>query len=485
MTIKSRLYSIQNRFHQSIQESSRIYLGNLSQELKTYYCEYDKEFTKGWRKSCKNKLLDSCLGSSLILCGDYHSSAQAPRTVLRISRAVIPQIRNQKRKPYLCLEWLSPEHNLWVQRYQQGLITKEVFLKKVGFQKWGFQWENYEPLFAFARKFRIPILGVSPRSSCSLENRDLFTASILANWLEREPQGLFICLMGDLHLAQKHLPQKIKDELQKKKTRRTMVIIHQNHENLYLKFRRKNARFRAEILISKPNTFCVLNSSPWMKLSRHLQWLDNQELQGEERIDCFLRIQQSITGFLGIPSSFLEDGSAIDPRDLSDNLNHLAAFTAKRIHARLRGQEVLNNPFQVKRHFYSLVWSEALGWLGSRIINPDRKVPGLYDLTKKPLLNYFQTEKEMKGKSKKARALIWYRFVQNQRSSALVQFTEAAGRLLGHALYGLIERNKMSASSLRSLFQNPCESQAEDLYFFWLKKIDRLKLRDFASKEKL
>lgn len=364
-------------------------------------------------------------------------------------------------------------------------MTKEAFLKKVGFRKWGFQWENYEPLFAFARKFRIPVLGVSPQSSCSLVNRDLFTASILANWLEREPQGFFICLMGDLHLAQKHLPQKIKNELQKKKTRRAMLVIHQNHENLYLKFRRKNAKLRGEILISKPNTFCILNSSPWMKLSRHLQWLDNQELQGEERIDCFLRIQKTITQFLGIPSIFLEDGSEINLKDLSENLNHLAAFTAKRIHARLRGQEVLTNPFQVKSHFYSLVWSEALGWLGSRIINPDRKVPGLYDLTKGPLLNYFPVEKKMRGKSKKARALIWLSFVQNQRPSVLVQIYQAAGGLLGHALYSLIERNQISASCLRGLFQNPCESQAEELYFFWLKKIDRLKLRDFTSKEKL
>jgi len=489
MTIKKRLYSSQNRFHQSIHESSRMYVGNLPKELKTYYREYDKEFEGPLRKANKNKFLSSCLASSLILCGDYHSSEQAQRTVLRLIRYLRSPLKKQKKIPHLCFEFLRAKDNLWVQSYQSGRISEETFLKRIEFYKWGFSWKNYEPLFHFAKKFKIPIIGMSDKYNASLAIRDDFAASLLANWLEKVPQGVFICLMGDYHLASQHLPKKIKEKLKLKAIKRKTVVIHQNHDELYLRFRRKENQKKVEVVELKKNVFCILNSPPWMKLHRHLQWLQSQELQGEERLDYFLKIQQTIAGFLQAPKKILSDGGDIEFESLGSNLNELASLAAKKIHQQWSGCDLKEN--KLRSQFYTLVWSEALGWLGSKIINPDRKIPGLQDFLQiqqtkgEEIAQYFKLEKKMMSQKSESRGILLGKFMKNQSPRNRVRSYQSAGRLLGQGLFEMIERGKISFPKVRSLFKKSFLYDGENQYFYWIEKVDQLNLRDFSSRDQL
>src|SRR5207253_2986824 len=60
------------------------------------------------------------------------------------------------------------------------------------------------------------------------------------------------------------------------------------------------------------------------------------------------------------------------------SINHAAAQAAIYLHAKLSGFcRVFEKP---RRDFYSFVWVEALGFLGSKIINHKRKCNGPKDL---------------------------------------------------------------------------------------------------------
>ncbi|NBT58718.1 hypothetical protein EBT16_08045, partial [bacterium] len=471
--------------------SARRYLGDLPAHLKNYSLEYSKELRSYSKITFKNNILDEILGAQIILCGDYHSSPQAQRTVLRILRQILPRVKKERKNLYLGLEFLRAQDTIRAQQVLRSEISEDRFLETIGFHRWGFLWQNYAPLVKLAQDWQIPLFGLSPERMGPLQARDAFAARVICNWTQQDPNSILFCLMGDLHLAQNHLPEEIRTELKNRQQSKKILTIHQNYDDLYWKLVQKQKENKGEVIQLKKDVFCILNTAPWVKLQSHLNSVE-QTPNAEEMLDSSDTILQLIEGiayFLELKKTQIGSGADLDVRASgksesyfsyadrifylgAPNLNHLAKLSSQYVHSKLSG---FKGSFEEPaRDFYPMVWTEVLGFLGSKIINPNRKCQGIIDF---------------KTSSEPAMKLAW-RHINKERvpaESEVPLYPEVAkllGKLLGQALFELILKNKLSLSALRDLYGTPFGAESESLYFDWCTKVDQFSLRHFSSKQK-
>lgn len=440
MLPRTALIQIQRSMYDKLKEHASSMFGGLSPQLKQYFHQYQKEFQKFSALSTKRELLLEVLEGQVIFFGDYHTLSQAQRTVIRILRDSIRVLHRKKRKVILALEMLTPKHDEWVEKFLRGKITEKEFLQRIGFQEnWGFAWENYRDLFEFARENRVEIRGINHPGSQnrpSLKARDQFAAKVIADMTLKDPTAIIFTLIGDLHLAEKHLPLELKRVLGKEKAKRKTVIIHQNLEKLYWQLVERGLENFVDVVQIKKNVFCVMNTPPWVKLKSHLNWAElmaeagtipplETAAQAFEEMDYSHEVQDltlTLAQFLGVKLPKMDDFQIYGPLDLdllkksqkqksrrgsfvqalnskyakvfrsyfipekniiilnSLSLNHVAAQSSLYLHSNLSGfRDVFENP---KRDFYRFVWVEALGFLGAKVINPKRKCNGRLDLRK-------------------------------------------------------------------------------------------------------
>ncbi|NBX76586.1 MAG: hypothetical protein EBQ92_08530 [Proteobacteria bacterium] len=509
MVARNRLLNCQKRLSQSFRRSARMYLGDLPAHLKRYSLEYYRELSSYKKITCKNNILDEVMESQIILCGDYHSSSQAQRTVLRILREILHSIKKEKKTLYLGLEILRAQDNIRAQQIKNSEISEAQFLDAISFHRWGFNWENYAPLFDFARQWKLSLFGLSPDRMGSLESRDAFAARVISNWAQQDPNAVIFCLMGDLHLAQNHLPQEIKSELKNKRVSKRVLTIHQNYDDLYWKLVEKKRESQGEVVELSKDVFCILNTAPWIKLQSHLSSVE--EVSGVEESyepsDTALQLIEGIAYFLGIKKKEIGNGADIDIRESQDsrstfsysekvfylgspNLNHLAKLSSQYLHSKLSG---FSGDFEdPQRDFYPWVWAETLGYLGSKIINPKRKCQGINDFKSasdpamKTAYRHLKKEFLVSKTGVKPSSSFWPKkkytvdeVMQSQKVALLL------GKLLGQAMFELILKNKISLSFLRELFKTSFGAEAESLYFEWCRKVDSYSLRSFSYREKL
>lgn len=456
MLPRTHLIRLQRALYDRLKVGSRESLGELSPELQKYLREYQRDFATYEKPTTKRELLMEVLASQIVFCGDYHTLSQAQRTVIRILRETVKVLKRKKKTLVLALEMLSEQDLPYVQKFLAGRLSERGLLQKTEFRKrWGFAWENYRELFYFAREERLRVMALSQnRKKTSLKARDAFAAKVLCDMTEEDPDALVFTLIGDLHLATNHLPGKLKAELRGRRLERGVLVIHQNHEEYYWDLVEQGMENFVEVIKVKPRIYCVMNTTPWVKLQSHLKWLEtvSEVTIGTSALSDFgkaldlLDHSHEVVSILSILKEFFEitepipDGFYINgPLDLSFleriaqkktltqkeqrilshsikefdsqffprenilfltnlSLNHLAAQSAYFIHSYLSGfQGVFERP---NRDFYTFLWIEALAFLSSKVMNPKRQCLGFYDLKRK--LREFRKSGE--GKSSQAKA---------------------------------------------------------------------------------
>lgn len=456
MLPRTHLIRLQRALYDKLKVGARTTLGGLSPELQRYFREYQQDFKSYERPTTKRELLMEVLASQVVFCGDYHTLSQAQRTVIRILRDTIKILKRKKRSLVLALEMLSEEDLPSVRKFLQGKLSEQRFLAKTRFrERWGFQWENYRELFLFAKEEGVSIIALGRHNlNAPLKVRDKYASRILAEMTKEDPDALIFSLMGDLHLAQKHLPSDFKAELKKKRLDRSVLVIHQNHEQFYWELVEQGMEQFVEVIRMKPRVYCVMNATPWVKLQSHLKWIEtlSEGSPGKNALSDYARAidlldhSHEVTSMISILRDFFEISDPIPedfrirgPLDLSFlervqenktytrmqqkilsremgefesiffpkedilfltnlSINHIAVQTAYYMHSTLSHfSGIFERPGV---DFYTFVWIEALAFLCSKVVNPKRQCHGMIDLRRK-LRSY---RKKKLGKSTNAKA---------------------------------------------------------------------------------
>lgn len=406
------------RLLNQVRSQVRHLSGPLSADLQEYLKAYNREFRSKWEVCSLQVFHKELTETRLVLGGDFHAFSQAQRLHLRI-------LRDLQRPLVLALECFESRSQKRIDEFLADEISEEEFIKKIGWEKrWGFPWENYSPLLAWAKKQGVPVIGLNryeaKRDYASLERRDAHAAQKIKSTIKKYPEHLVYVIFGDLHLAQGHLPLALEEALGFDPK---PLILMQNPEELYFRMARKGLEGQVEWLRASRRRFCHISSPPWVKWQSYLMFLEHNFDRGlqdsEEELDLTDQLgslvvflcrdlnvhvsvdelavyspgQLSVENLMTKPLSkseraialrlIQEDRSFYIPEQglvyLSRlSINHAAALAGRFIHSQLSGCRRLF--WDQPRDFHQAIWIEAVGFFFSKLINHRRKAESLRSL---------------------------------------------------------------------------------------------------------
>ena len=468
--------------------------------------------------------------SRLVFVGDYHTNKQSQRAFIRLLRLTTPN-------PNLVigLEIIRHAHQIFVDAYLKNQISESDFLKKIGFKEyWYFDlWENFKPIFDFAREKNIPIVGIEKFSSSgrSLAKRDEETAKLIGDYFEKHPETQMMVLMGDLHVSSNHLTQKTKDIFKKKKIPYSHVIVYQNCEAIYWKLAEAAQEHKVEVVRVRSHEYALMTTPPIIWQQSFLNWLENEEgaIDYEDAKHSFLEILKQVAAFLEIPVpheseevdvftcgdfSFLKwlereesfskkDFLKIKEQILSSesycipqkkivyfgnlSLNHAGEEAAHYLKFLVSGPEV---PRDLVDAFYTNILHEALGFFGSKIINHKRKC--FHHREYQNLIGYWRDNPSRERRFEIEMALLILQHMQydqkkfevppmryfRMKPKLFLGVTHGLGYILGDKLYYGLLSQEISKQDIRDLFKSPWREEGEPFltYRRLLKKLKTVKI---------
>src|SRR3989338_210538 len=413
LTPREELLKLQRQIYRNNQKIINDSILVQESNFKKYEQTYRKAIRRYQSVSTAEEMLKVVRHADIIYVGDYHTCHQSQRSFLRILKAVIKKDSDF----IIALELIHHRYQKILERFLAGKISEETFLKKVGLKKhWVFDlWDNFKPIFHFASYHHIPILGINGAGkNASLQERDKAAAKILAKVSQNSSGKKIFVLIGDLHLAPKHLPAEVKAVCKQLKIERKECILYQNSEPIYWDLAESGLEDKTEVVKIADREFCRMNTPPVMCQRSYLNWLEHEEgeidyfdarqsfLDLLDRICLFLKIdlgktKERVEIFTAGDLSFLdkvkesgqftlEEIREIKKQILASesyyiskmryvylanlSVNHAAEEAAHCIKHLCSGNEKAREPGDA---FYANILHEALGFFGSKIANHKRK----------------------------------------------------------------------------------------------------------------
>jgi hypothetical protein len=428
-----RALRLQKRIFRSLKSEASHLLGRPPASILKYEKENQGDFKVANARLTaitKTNLLEVVRQTDVTFIADFHTFDQAQRTALRIIRdAISPEVATAKTTWYIGLELIPSQFQNALDNFQAGKITLELFHKLISYDaEWGFQWSNYEPIFAWAREHQIRIIALNRprqiyqrREEKELLERDQWAAGIITDLFHgagnRPPRPKMIVLYGELHIGTKHLPHQI-TKISRSYLHHPIswVTIHQNEDRLFWKLAEQDREIKTEALKLKKNVYCVFSSTPWAKLQSLVSWIEggfpNSSENEQDDLSIFSTYGKTIAEFLDIAAPTYESVHVftLAQADFLENWEKKKCFTPaelklirfhvthnQRIYIPRAGIAYLgssthngtaelaaihllrtkNNSVNIftfqEDDFFRLILEATFGFFGSLILNPRRK----------------------------------------------------------------------------------------------------------------
>lgn len=289
------LVKLQKALYRQWKRESENLLVQQPSEIRKYHSEFERDFRRKDVGSFikKPELISQVRSHRVTFIADFHTFQQAQRTALRILRSACKSGENWA----VGLELVPSKFQTVLDDYLAGKIEDAEFRKRINYDEaWGFPWENYSPLFEWAKANSIPMIALNrPKEFANLlresdlKERDRWAAGILTDRLAEDPDLKIVVLYGELHVATSHLPTELKSVSQKfwkkqglKVKAPDCLVIHQNHDRIFWKLAdsptKSEAMKTANILELKRGVYCVFSAPPWAKLSSWLNWIEHDQV---------------------------------------------------------------------------------------------------------------------------------------------------------------------------------------------------------------
>jgi len=531
MTPREELLQIQKVISDNLKEGIKAYQSRSSKTFKKYLKDYSKEFKNYDSITNKSNLINEIIKSHIVYIGDYHTLDQSQRTVIKILRELI----DQNRPITLALEMVNLEDQRHLNSFIKGKITEKQFLQSIDYYKnWGFPWRNYKPIFDFAKINKIKLLGLNCKARKEkdlLKKRDVVAAKRIVAETKKYPNNIILVLYGDLHVAERHLPKRTKELLSKNNINRSQIIIYQNSEDLYWNLVKDGKEQSTDVVKIKSGKYCIMNTPPWIKLQTYLNWLERGgdlllspkgtwSDEGYEQIDYYHQIvnyQNTIASFFNLSkkgfelhlytaeeiefidfiNNYMKSRANLSLKEIElirgevffygiclipgENVIYLSTLNINKIaekSSQLLGFKVSKYFPKLGREgdrdfFYSKILFEALGYLGSKVINFKRKCDRLSDYKK--IIKQTKSKK-LKGQLKDQKIIAKLLIEHKTLESSLIKYksklrlpnpqksiyrqpprvflglTKALGCILGDKLFLALMNRSIDKTYLRKIF---------------------------------
>lgn len=400
---------------------------------KRYIRDFHDEFSRLEGLSSFDDLVVACYKADLVYIGDYHALPASQEFAARLLKEIAERSREvvlcvemvHARSQRILDRFMAGE--IGEAEFLRG-IRYDL--------DWGYDWNSFRRLFEVAREHRLAVFGIDcePRSGLRyIRKRDAHAAARVADIVQARPGAKIVCVIGESHLARNHLPRKVTADLKAKGFERRGVIVLQNLEEIYWQLAERGLE-QVDVVTLGPDRFCHFNTGPLAKYEAYRRTIEVWKGDAEDQEDVDLTstlysMIDTILKFLRIDKyghcvrrrgrcrEFLVDAypdvySGLDEGELKhllrghkftqEEVDELAGHLAEmgscyipRINAILIGQmnvvhageeaahfvnlalkgEIDDEaPREMPQHdlFYNGVLEEALGFFGSKLLDPSR-----------------------------------------------------------------------------------------------------------------
>ena len=489
---------------------------------------YEREYAKGVqtyeRRIAQATLTKALQRAQIVYVGDYHTLSQARRSFLRMLRMLPPD-----RPVTLALEFVEGRHQKAIDAYMAREHDEDGFLQRIKHHShWLFgSWPSFRDIFDLARERGYRVIGIDSAGrggrGSALSQRDRYAARRIADAWKKRPDDLVMVLTGELHIAPRHLPDEV-DRLIAEMPRQRMII-YQNCERIYGALQERGLEHEVEAVQISREAYCLINTPPIVCQQSFLNWLHRDEDGDpiEEPEQTFKEYVRLIASFFDLPVNdavddvelttvvdltFLSrlrrrgDFSAHDMRLIREQILQSESYYIPRARMVYLGNLSVNHVSEEATHFlrhvcanandpkllvdafYARCFEEALGFLGSKIINHKRKRAGL---------SYFRRllrdRRAAPGERTLARLVLMHaRMESGARVRGMAQVYEcdadmfnAVTHVLGYRLgdklyYGLVQGHLRKAE-VRDLFFDTFATEGSALTTYLYLKVKTQKVR--------
>jgi uncharacterized iron-regulated protein len=246
-----------------------------------YIRDFIDEFRRYQEISSWDDLVLSCYKADLVYVGDYHalpsSQAFAARLIGEVasrSRKVILAVemvygRNQR----ILDRWMAG-------RMSDDEFKRRIRYDL----EWGYDWNGFKQIFEAARAYGVKVFGIDcpPRNGLRyIHKRDRYAAARLADIFARNPGAKVIVVIGESHLASGHLPAEVRALLQERNLEKRSVRVLQNLEEVYWQLVEAGEEHR-DVVSMAHGTYCVFNASPIAKYESYRQTIHRWKSESGE-----------------------------------------------------------------------------------------------------------------------------------------------------------------------------------------------------------
>ncbi len=490
-----------------------------SPAFRTYEARYRRRTRTYQRPISLQQVHDSVAKADVVYVGDYHTLRSSQQNYLRIAEEAC----RSGRRVVLALEFVEGRHQAALDAFMAGKLGERAFLTRIGHPySGGFDiWPGFAPVFAFARERRLEVVAIDKRASgpTSLARRDAYAASRIAAVARAEDCPLVLALVGQFHVAPPHLPAEVAKRLGT--LGRRPLVVYQNCEELWWSLARRRRVDGTEAVRIRDGELCLIHTSPLVSQQTFLDYLESESgdapLVEGGAAERFRQMAELIGRFVGVDvrgfaeeveigtpadSDFLERAQArgrFGRRELeqirkqilaresyylprarmlwlaSMSLNHAAEETAHFVRHCAIG-DAMDAPRRASDAFYARCMEEALGFFGSRLVNPRRRCEEIAD--------WSETFSRKKGEERQIAAfLLAHKAAETEgpdEAAKLVPLRQdrlfhavshGLGYLLGHRLHRAFEKKHVTRAFIRELFADPL-TDPRATYFALLKMLE-------------
>ncbi len=398
-----------------------------------YIREFEEEFGRFQEVSSYDDLVIACYKADLVYVGDFHALPSSQMFAAKLLGEVASRARHVVLAVEMVYGHHQRVLNRWM---RDEIDDEEFRHRIRYELEWGYDWNSFRQVLDTAREYGLKVFGIdsAPRNGFkNIRKRDEHAAARIAAIFSLYPEATVFVVFGESHLASGHLPASVRRHLRENNLEKRSVRVLQNVEEIYWQLVENGQEHRDVVLLAK-NTFSVFNASPIAKYESYRQMIhrwtseqpDDDHLDltptvytmidtilkflrvdkyrvpvrqngetGEFLVDCFPEVYSEVDAptfhrilesndiarpeIADIKRRIARNGSCYIPRINSIfigrfSLVHGGEEAAHFVNLALRGDLYDGDSERVSRvdQFYMSVIEEALGFFGSKLIDPSR-----------------------------------------------------------------------------------------------------------------
>ncbi len=504
--------SLQRSLYRHQHRQIRSTVAGASASFRRYEAEYEKATRTFQRETTLDAVDERVAKADLVYVGDYHTLKAAQTGYLRLAQRAL----TSKRRVVLALEFVEARHQKLLERFLRGELSEGAFLMRIGHPYRGeFDiWPHFRPIFELAKAHQLEMVAIDRRATGprSLALRDEAAAEAIAQVARAPDRPLVLVLVGQFHIAPSHLPARVRAALGE--ARREHLLVYQNADGVYWRLAARGLAGHVDAVELGPDAFALVSASPVVCQRSFLDYVEAE--RGDAPLDetglpeTFKRLAREIGRVVGVdvrrelpkvgvvtaddldafeqltrrarfsPSErshlkkhLLTRESAYVPRAkvawlASLSLNHAAEEAAHFVRHVAAGEAMGKTRLRGEA-FWARCLEEALGFFGSKLVNPTR--------TCTPLDEWVRLFREGSREDRRTAAFVLALSAADRGApgaaamllplSPLPLFhavSHALGYLLGEALFRAFEAGAVDRATIKRLFVDPFDDPARTYF---------------------